>query len=585
MTSIAENQPRVERVDDIPVIYGLLERMGIGAIIDAVIKAHGNWQGLSPGQVITVWLMHILSEQNHKMEPVQQWAGRRLYLLESLLGTAISEFDFTDDRLALCLRDLSKTSAWQAIEQAIGRRLLRVYDLPSETLRLDATVGSVYHEPEQPTLFAVGKAKNGQYATQFKLMMASLDPLGLPLVVDVKPGNQADDPLYVPSYQRAKALLNRDSLLVVGDSKMSARTTRGTIAAGQDSYLAPLADKKDEPELLVQLLEEWLVEEAASTPIFLPEDLPADGRAPDPTLAIACAFEVTRMQEAMVEGEAVTWEERLLVVRSYSYQQSTLASFRRRLAKAEAALWALTPPRQRGKTQIQTEHELRAAMAQIEQRYEVQGFFTYAYQQEVTERALRPYKDKPARVARSVRYQLTVHRNAAAIAAAEAASGWRLYATNAPPERLPLTTAVLTYRDQIVHENIFRRLHGKALSLTPLYVQREDHAQGLIHLLTIAVRVLALGDYLAREALALTGEALAGVYAGNPNRSTPRPTTERMLKTFEGITLIFLAQGERLTTILTQFSQVHARILAILGLQPSLFSALQAACTRATSVR
>ena len=577
MTSIAESKPSVERVDDIPVIYGLLERMGIQAIIDNVITPHGNWQGLSPGRVITLWLVHILSEQSHLMEPVQQWVRRRLYLLESLTGEAVNELDFTDDRLAMCLRDLSKVGAWHAIEEQVGQRLLRVYDLQPETLRLDATVGSVYHEPGQASLFQVGKAKNGLYETQFKVMMASLDALGIPLVVDVAAGNVADDPLYIPSYQRAKALVQRDGLLVVGDSKMSARLTRGTIAAGQDYYLAPLADKKDEPELLAQLLEEWSVEAAACTPIFLTEELPTDGSPPDPTLAIADAFEVTRPQEALVAGQVMTWEERLLVVRSASYTQSMLASLRRRLAKAETALVALTPRRQRGKQQIQDEGTLRAAIAQLEQKYAVTGYFTYTYQQEVTERLRRAYKDKPARMVRTVRYQLTVQRNQSAIAAAEAATGWRIYATNASSERLSLTTAVLTYREQIVQENIFRRLHGKVLSLTPLYLQREDHAQGLIHLLTIGARLLALGDYLAREALACAGEELAGVYAGNANRSTPRPTTERMLKAFAGITLIIFAQGAQLSTILTDFTPVHARILALLGLEPSLFARLHSA--------
>ena len=577
MTSIAESKASVERVDDIPVIYGLLERMGIQAIIDQVIKPHGNWQGLSPGWVITIWLVHILSEQSHLMEPVQQWVRRRLYLLESLSGAVVSELDFTDDRLATCLRDLSKVGAWHAIEERVGQRLLRIYDLQPETLRLDATVGSVYHEPGQASLFQVGKAKNGLYETQFKVMMASLDGLGMPLVVDVAAGNVADDPLYIPSYQRAKALVQRDGLLVVGDSKLSARTTRGTIAAGQDYYLAPLADQKDEPELLAQLLEEWLVEAAACTPIFLAEEWPTDGSPPDPTLAIADAFETMRAQQTCVAGQVVTWEERLLVVRSASYTQSMLASLRRRLAKAESALVALTPRRQRGKQQIQEEGALRAAIAQLEQKYGVTGYFTYTYQQEVTERLCRAYKDKPARTVRTVRYQLTVQRNQSAIAAAEAATGWRIYVTNASTERLSLTTAVLTYREQIVQENIFRRLHGKVLSLTPLHLQREDHAQGLIYLLTIGARLLALGDYLARLALASAGEELAGVYAGNANRSTPRPTTERMLKAFTGITLIIFAQGAQRSTILTDFTPVHTRILALLGLESSLFARLHSA--------
>jgi transposase len=406
-------------------------------------------------------------------------------------------------------------------------------------------------------------------------MMASLDPLGLPLAVDIVSGNRADDPLYIPSYQRVKQILEQEGLLVFGDSKMSALLTRGTIAASDDYYLVPLADQKDEPELRSELLAAWLERGAEAMPIFLPEDRPSDGSEPELRLAIGGGFEVTRPQSVLVGDEEQTWDERLLVVRSYSYQKSILAGLRRRLEKAERALVALTPPRRRGKQQIETEGQLLSAIAAIEKQYQVKGFFDYAYQQEVAERTIRAYKSNPPRVERKVRYQLTVKRNQPAIADAEFAAGWRIYATNAPAARLPLEEAVLVYRGQITQENIFRRLNGKMLSITPLYVQREDHAQGLVHLLTLGSRLLALGDFLAKKALAQEGAELAGIYAGNPKRSTPRPTTERMLKAFEGIDLVILPQGERNIAILTALQPVHERILALLGLQNSLFSALQ----------
>lgn len=472
---------------------------------------------------------------------------------------------------------LSTIEVWQAIEKQLGQRLLRVYELATELLRLDATVGTVQHNPEKGTLFRVGKAKNGLYATQFKAMLASLEPLGLPLVVEVAPGNRADDPLYIPSYQRAKEILKRDGILVVGDSKMSALLTRCTIAAGRDHYLAPLADQKDEPELLSQLLEAWLERDGEATPLFLPEDRPTDGSDPEPKKAIACGFEVTRPRTATMEGVETQWAERLLVIRSYSYQKSMLAGLHQRLERAETALNELTPPRQRGKKQIGEEAQLLSAIVQIEQKYRVQGYFHYDHRQEVEERPVRAYKGNPARLEREVRYQLTVTHNQPMIEAAEFAAGWRIYATNEMPERLTLERAVDVYRDQIVAENVFRRLHGKMLSITPLYVQREDHAQGLIHLLTLAARVLALGDYLAREALAKAGEKLAGVYAGNSNRSTERPTTERMFKAFEGIDLVIFPQGAQEIAILTLLSPVHERILVLLGLQLALFSCLQSA--------
>ena len=196
-------EPYIERADDLPLLFGLLQQMRIQVMIDKVITAHGNWQGLTPGWVITIWLMHILSEQNHCMEPVEDWAEKHVITLCRLSGQKVTKLDFSDDRLAICLKELHKPEVWSAIEKELGLTLLRVYKLEPTTMRLDATVGTVGHNPTEHTLFKVGKAKNGLYETQFKLMLASLDPLGLALVVDVVAGNVGDDPLYIPIYQRA----------------------------------------------------------------------------------------------------------------------------------------------------------------------------------------------------------------------------------------------------------------------------------------------------------------------------------------------------------------------------------------------
>jgi len=181
-------EPYIERVDDLPVLFGLLQQMGIQAILDDIIVPHGNWDGLTHGWVITIWLMHILSEQNHCMEPVQKWVDKHIVTLGGLSGQEVKGLDFSDDRLALCLKELSKPGVWSAVEAALGANLIRVYRLQPTVVRLDATVGTVRHNPAQHTLFKVGKAKNGSYETQYKMMLASLDPLGLPVAVDIEAG-------------------------------------------------------------------------------------------------------------------------------------------------------------------------------------------------------------------------------------------------------------------------------------------------------------------------------------------------------------------------------------------------------------
>jgi len=576
MLNIKGVEAQIERVDDLPVIFGLLQRMRIQIIVDNVITPHGNWQGLSPGWVIAIWLMYILSEHQHLMEPVQVWAEKHLHTLRQLTRQAVCGLDFTDDRLALCLFYLHKPETWAAIEAQLGNTLLRVYDLSGKKIiRLDAMVGTVGHDPAQHTLFKVGKAKSGQYETLFKIMLASLDPLGLSLVVDVVPGNRADDPLYIPSYRRMKKIVDCQGLLIVGDTKMSALKTRAVIVVGKDYYLTPLAYLKAEPDLLDELLKSRQDRDEEASLIFLPEDIPNDGSEPDPELAIARGFEVSRSRTAIVAGKTVVWTERLLVIRSFSYVQTMQDGLHRRLNKAENALRALTPARQQGKRQITDEASLQSSIERIEKKYRVQGLFHTSYQRQVQERHIRGYKDKPSRVERKVRYQLTVTRNEEAIANAEFKAGWRIYATNMPVEALALPQAVLAYRDQYIAENVFRRLQGKILSITPVYVQRDDHAQGLFHLLTIGARLFALGDYQARQALAKEKTELTGIYRGNPRRGTSRPTTERMLKAFENINLLIISSGTETGYYLTQLSSVQERILTLLGLSNFLYTDLQ----------
>jgi transposase len=563
----------VERLDDMPLLYGFLEKMSIQSAVDTVIKPHGNWEGLSMGWVVTIWLIHITSVYNHRMDRVQDWVAKHLASLRQLTGQEVTALDFTDDRLAICLRELHRAKHWRRIESLLGHRLLRVYGLQSETLvRFDATVGGVYHDPQQHNLFQVGKNKQGAYETQFKLMLASLDPLGLLLAIDVVAGNLADDPLYVPCYQRVKEMLTKNSLLIVGDSKMSALNTRTSIVVGNDYYLTPLPHEKSEPGLLDELLTRFQAGEESLTAVFLPEDLPDDGREPAPSLAIAEGFEVSRKQSEIMGQDKISWDERCLLVCSFSYQQSVQAGLERRLAKAEKALRQLTPARARGKRQISDEKSLQQAIARVEKQYKVAGLFQVAYTEEVSERRVRGYRGRPPRIERKVRFQVQVERNQEAIEWAMFKAGWRIYLTNAPQEQLSLTEAVLAYRDQYIEENIFRRLKGKMLSITPLYVQRDDHAQGLFHLLSLAARLLALGDYTARHALAEQQAELSGIYPGNPKRATSQPTMERMLEVFDNINLSIVHLAEQTLCQVTPLTAVQKRILSLLGLPTTLYT-------------
>jgi transposase len=65
-----------------------------------------------------------------------------------------------------------------------------------------------------------------------------------------------------------------------------------------------------------------------------------------------------------------------------------------------------------------------------------------------------------------------------------------------------------------------------------MYLSRDQRVVGLIRLLSLGLRVLTLVEFEVRRSLQQAKEQLAGLYAGQPKRTTARPTTELILRAF-----------------------------------------------------
>ena len=152
--------------------------------------------------------------------------------------------------------------------------------------------------------------------------------------------------------------------------------------------------------------------------------------------------------------------------------------------------------------------------------------------------------------------------------------GWRVYATKHPLADFSLPQAVAVYRQEYLIEHGFGRLKGQPLSLTPMFLQREDYIKGLIRLLTIGLRLLTLVEFQIRRALFLEQNSLAGLYVGNPKRSTTQPTTETILAAFKEITLVLIDYGTELYAHLTDLSPLQQKILQLLNFPIDIYSRL-----------
>lgn len=550
--------------------------MNVADIIDAALPApHGNRQGLSSGQLTTLWLTYILTQYNHRMCPVETWARERRRTLEHATGWTIGDKDLTDDRLADVLSALGGSTVEatatpaETIELTFGQHLIRAYALPTAVARLDTTSVSVYHgaqdRDDQPrTLLHYGHSKDGHpERRQFIQALGTLDPVGVPLVTATLPGEKADGPLYLPQWQRMAQIIGRPDFLFVADSKLSSRSNRAQLHAQGGFYLCPLAMVGKHETWLQQ----WVLEPPTeSQPLVYDE------------VEWGCGFELTlgqRCELSLPHTEAtqhVCWEERQLIIKSHAFAEREIAGLDKRLNTAEAALLKLAqrPGDIREKLEIK--------MQQLLKKYRVAEFFDTGIVEEVTREFRhvgrgRPGANRPKREETRTHLRLKYHRREPAISSAKQLAGWRIYVTNAPATRLGLRDAVSHYRGQWQPERGFHRFKSGVVSALPIYLDDETRIRGLMLVLGMALRFLTLVEFVVRQALVKEQTEVAGLYDGNPKRKTKQPTTERLLKAFQNITLSCFEIEGRQVHHLTALSNLQKQILRWMDIPESIYAA------------
>ena len=181
-----------------------------------------------------------------------------------------------------------------------------------------------------------------------------------------------------------------------------------------------------------------------------------------------------------MSGAPLLWTERRLVIRS------------RQLAQRGAGPAGATdqgpsggggPDRTApGQATADAAAALQEAVEAILRRYRVEGLLDVRYEDRGQERPVRHYGNRPARVQIEREAQVSTRVDREVVAAAVRRLGWRVYATTQPADQLSLAQAVLAYRSEYLIERDMGRLKGRPLSLTPMYLERDDHATGLIRL-------------------------------------------------------------------------------------------------------
>ncbi|MGL6340666.1 MAG: IS1634 family transposase, partial [Waterburya sp.] len=398
-----------ERADDLPLIIHWLKQMEIASIIDQELPLpHGNRKGLSYGQLSVLFLTYVASQSDHRLCTVERWVEKHRQTLEMATGWNIGVKDATDDRLAdlLSMIGASQEQERENIALRLGQKTIRAYELPTDKARSDTTSFSVYHqvetETERENLLKFGYSKDRRPdLVQYRQMLATLDPMGMPLWGVTLPGNKTDESDYLPTWRQLEKIIGHKDFLFLADSKASTWNNRALIHQEGGTYCFPLAMSQPRPKLLSQ----WIANSpTAVEKIYLNgED---DSEAP-----IGEGFEVPlgSLWWEKENQQWCRWSERWLVVCSYALQQRQLKSLSARLSKAELALEKLAqkPP--------QDEVILQTKVESILQRYRVSeqiltGMEKKISYQKVYEGVGRGSKNRPFHRVRQTTLSLTYQR-------------------------------------------------------------------------------------------------------------------------------------------------------------------------------
>jgi len=567
-----------ERVDDVALLIGQMVKMGLPEVLDRHIPRHWTQRGLSWGWTAVIWLAYIVTEGDHRKVSVETYLQGMHHTLSRLTAQVIEPLDCSDDRLSHLLKHLSKPAYWHAIERDLNERSIAVYALSQAVIRCDATTVSGDHEITAEGLVQFGHSKDDPARPQIKVMLGSLDPLGMPLATDVLSGERADDGLYIPIMERVRTGLKTPGLLFVGDCKMSALETRAYLARHQDWYLSPLPLTGATAEAM----DAWITVGATQGERGALERIMRTNDRGHKVLA-AEGYEFERTCEApSAAGDPATWRERVLVIRSPTHADQQAAGLEKRLCHAETKLAALTPPRGRGKRQMTDEATLVAAIARVLQEHRVDGLLRVTWDKQIAQTTQyvgrgRGSVHREKRVIEKTRYHIThITRQTDTIAALRQRLGWKAFVTNATPKQLSLQEAVLCYRHEYRVERIFHRLKSR-VHIAPLFVKLNDQIEGLTYLLTLGVRVLTVMEFVLRRSLQNDHAKLPGLHPENKTKMTDTPTAERILKVFADVSLTIIqnAAGEDILRRLTPLSELQKDILQRLGLAAALYGQLE----------
>lgn len=537
---------RSNLVGDLPLLSQILKQSKVVERIDDHFPTHPNRKGPSVGKTVMVWLLYIISENDHRLSHVESWVEQSIDVLRWLCDAPhLESSHFSDDYLGSLLERFSVSSQWLAYEAAQNQALLQIFDLEQSLVRLDATNVKSFRLADG--LFQIGHSKQRRSdLPQIKLMLASIDPLAMPIASYIVSGQRADDGLYIPAIDQARQSLKQQGLLYVGDTKLGNQANFAYLAGSQNWYLCPLSLRQFSEEQLAQAIDIALTNSHSIKKVQWHEQ------------TIAHVYELPSVWLSN-EEQSLSWSHRHLLVKSLDLAKRMTEGLDKRLKKAQQEILERFVPKQ-GRRIFMHIDQAQTFIDRVLKRYKVKTVLKAQLQLVADSKRSRKLVHCQLKIDQ-VNLQQLVQLH-----------GWRVYATNCPEQQLSAEQIVIIYRQEYRIEQNFHQLLNKITQLMPIFLSKQNRIQGLIRLLLLALKFVAIIQDKVRKTLHSTQDFLTRLIPGNPRRKVLQPTTSLILRAFKTIRLyMFQLPRGQIQYQVEPLDNIQLKILDLLNLDRTIY--------------
>jgi transposase len=488
-------------VGALPVISECLERLRVAEHVNRSVP----WEGEVPlGTLVEVMLMNRLL------------APKALFRLDAWAQTAaVTDYfglqpgQLNDDRLGRALERLA-THADQ-VQAGLVLTAIRDFKLDVAQVHYDITSVELFGAYEMelaegakpPTpLPAYGRTKSGRKnVKQIQLGLDVTGDGGVPIAHLPLDGNAGESPTHLDNLRRLRALLPKQKLLYIADTKLDTPENLLAVAAGGGRFLCGGAFA---PHLKEQFLRQRRKLKKVAYHPKSQERLPPEERDE------YRAFEVTeRLEKA---GEQLKY--RLIFVWSAAKARQEAATRERHVAKIRSEFETIE--RNLNKYSLKTEEAVRRRLEKARAKYDEGELFLYELA-----------KDRQGKC------RLTWKMDGRALARQKLLEGVYVLKTNLSPRSCPLAATLAKYKEQSQVERRIHHLKGP-LAVAPMFLKNPQRIAGLLCILVWALMVLALLERQVRRSL--KGKPLYGLYP--ENRPSPAPTGPALLECFSTLCIV-----------------------------------------------